>query len=144
MKLPKVKNTNAITPRDWTDNKKEKDGWVPLICSVCTLSFRGWKLKTKCRLCAVPVFPVGKIHITHVAVKYENQVYSLPAPDRHHHVLKVIYKKHNTTAYNKQGFLTNEGKFVTRKEAFAIAKEACQIRDITKNVSGELFSEDLW
>lgn len=133
-----------VTPRDWTDNIREKDGWATLKCSKCKNVFHGWKLKTKCRLCAVPRFPTGIAHITHVAIKYKDVVYSLAAPDRHHHVLRVIHKKHKSTAFNEQGFLTNEGKFVTREEAFVIAKAAAQIRDITKTVSSELFSEDLW
>ena len=42
-----------------------------------------------------------------------------------------------------QGFITNKGRFVNRKEAFKIALEAGQI-DESNGVDGELFSEDLY
>lgn len=42
-----------------------------------------------------------------------------------------------------QGFVTNKGRFVNRKEAFQIALNAGQI-DETNGVNGELFSEDLY
>lgn len=42
-----------------------------------------------------------------------------------------------------QGFITNKGRFVNRKEAFKIALDAGQI-DESAGVGGELFSEDLY
>lgn len=42
-----------------------------------------------------------------------------------------------------QGFITNKGRFVNRKEAFQIALAAGQI-DGSAGVEGELFSEDLY
>lgn len=42
-----------------------------------------------------------------------------------------------------QGFITNEGRFVNRKEAFRIALAAGQI-DESAGSNGELFSEDLY
>ena len=42
-----------------------------------------------------------------------------------------------------QGFITNKGRFVNRKEAFQIALDAGQI-DETNGVNRELFSEDLY
>lgn len=42
-----------------------------------------------------------------------------------------------------QGFITNKGRFVDRKEAFQIALAAGQI-DESAGVGGELFSEDLY
>ena len=43
----------------------------------------------------------------------------------------------------KQGFLTNEGRFVNRIEAFNIAKAAGQI--IHKDdLTNELYTEDMW
>lgn len=42
-----------------------------------------------------------------------------------------------------QGFITNKGRFVNRKEAFQIALAAGQI-DESAGVGGELFSEDLY
>ncbi|MBP5722187.1 MAG: hypothetical protein J6X18_01195 [Bacteroidales bacterium] len=42
-----------------------------------------------------------------------------------------------------QGFLTSKGRFVNRKEAYAIALEAKQINK-DGGYNGELFSEDLY
>ena len=132
------------TPKDYLDNIDAEDGFVPLICSKCKEVFRGWKLKVKCRLCAVPDFPKGVRHITHVAVVYKEVVYSLAAPDRHHHVLRVIYNAHKSCTKNKQGFLDNEGVYVSRQEALEIALSANQVLDISSLRANQLFSEDLW
>lgn len=44
-----------------------------------------------------------------------------------------------------QGFLTSEDEFVTRQEAFIIAKEAGQIKENAElRISGKLFSEDIF
>lgn len=86
--------TTDHTPRDYLDNlEEEEDGFVSLICATCKQVFRGWKLKTVCRICSVPKFPIDVRHITHVAVIHENVTYFLAAPDRHHHVLRMIYKE---------------------------------------------------
>lgn len=141
--------TSDHTPKDYLDNLEEEDGFVPLICSKCSEVFRGWKLKKVCRLCAVPDFPKGVRHITHVAVQYNGLTYSLPAPDRHHHMLRLIYKvsgpltlvNGNTSV---QGFLDNDGNFLDRKEALILATSAKQIKCESSIRSNQLFSEDLW
>lgn len=133
-----------FTPRDWQENLEEEFGFVPLTCPVCKLDYRGWKFKISCRVCAIPKFPVGIEHITHVAVVYENIVYSLPAPDRHHHVLRLIYKEHGKCNPNKQGFLNNSGVYLTRTQALKVALAANQVKDINNIHADRLFSEDLW
>lgn len=138
------KNKRVITSRDWVDNLEHQHGWTPLVCNKCSLPFHGWKLKTKCMLCSVPKFPTDIQHITHSAVIHNGVTFSLPAPYRHHHVLVVIYKEHGESTYNEQGFLDNEGKFLTREEAFVIAKAAGQIKDITATCGDRLYSEDIW
>lgn len=130
--------------RDWLDNLDSEGGWTPLICSVCKETFHGWKLKTKCFICSIPVFPKTKRHITHVAVLFGGIMYSLPAPNRHHHVLHVIYKENNKTWPNVQGFLDNKGKFLVRRYALRVALVASQVIDINNVRSGRLYSEDLW
>ena len=42
-----------------------------------------------------------------------------------------------------QGFVTNKGRFVDRKEGWVIAEAAGQIKRTTGN-KGQLFSEDMW
>ena len=130
--------------RDWVDNIDSPDGWTPLICSVCKGSFRGWKLKTKCFVCSAPSFPKNKRHSPSVAVRYAGKVYSLPAPNRHHHVLRLIHAEHGKTFPNIQGFLDNRGKFLRRGHALRVALAANHVLDPPSVRGGRLYSEDLW
>lgn len=55
---------------------------------------------------------------------------------------QAVWNKHSEVT---QGFLTNRGKFVDRKEALKIARAAGQILKKSGNPdSDELFSEDLY
>lgn len=45
--------------------------------------------------------------------------------------------------HRHQGFVTSEGRFVDRREALKIAREAAQIVAKTEPAN-RLFSEDLW
>jgi hypothetical protein len=84
--------------------------------------------------------------IVAVAVKHSTGVVlSLPPPNRHHHVLRImsaldIYKIDE--GRHEQGFLTSRGRFVDRAEALEIAEAAGQV--IKKTPGGGLFSEDVW
>lgn len=71
------------------------------------------------------------------------------------HFDKIIWEQMRATehpsvpgkcfALSEQGFITNRGRFVTRSEAFIIAKENDQIIRICGNPeSTELFSENLY
>lgn len=80
----------------------------------------------------------------------------VPRPGRHHNVLHSLWfqfadgKRERTFASYEsevQGFLTAEGKFLNRREAFIHVKECGQpmIRPMGVGYQGdELFSEDLW
>ena len=72
---------------------------------------------------------------------------------RHHHCINTFaqmvgfpYSKRDRQLRNTevQGFLTSLNRFVTRKEAFIIAKEANQIINLDKTRDNELYSEDLY
>jgi hypothetical protein len=87
--------------------------------------------------------------ITHVAIKYKGFVYSLPRPNRHHHVIRMIAEINGVgiKGPDVQGFLDDKGNFLNRQEAYIHAKECVQvIRKVTPgNYDGDsLFSEDLW
>jgi len=56
--------------------------------------------------------------ITHVAIKYNGVVYSLPAPNRHHNVIRLIGGVYGSDI---QGFLDEEGVFLNRREAYVLA-----------------------
>ena len=84
--------------------------------------------------------------ITHVAIVRDGVTYSLPKPNRHHHILYSgmmagkVGKERDT-----QGFVDDTGKFLTRKEAFVIATESGQINRRKGGYDGpDLYSEDLW
>lgn len=85
-----------------------------------------------------------KERITQVAIRYEGAVYSLPSPNRHHHILLRLAQRNldRWPISGQQGFVTSTGRFVNRNEAFMIAEKAGQL--IRRHKEGELFSEDLW
>lgn len=71
---------------------------------------------------------------------YDGIIYSLPAPARHPHILNT----HGGLADCTQGFLTSEGRFVARDEAWKIAEAAGQIVARCGGDGDWLFSENLW
>jgi len=80
-------------------------------------------------------------HITHVAILYDGKVHSLPSPNRHHHVIGLIGGIYGP---DKQGFLDNNGEFLDRKQALAVALNAGQVKNPDNIRAGQLFSEDIW
>jgi len=84
--------------------------------------------------------------IVRAAIKYQGQVYSLPAPHRHHHIISSI-PDYDGTLEDSQGFVDANGKYLERGEAYQLAVSSGQIRRNpgTEEYQGtELFSEDLW
>lgn len=81
--------------------------------------------------------------ITHSAIRYQGETFALPAPNRHHHVIRHIG---GIRGPDIQGFLDNRGKFLNRREAMRVARAAGQlIRPTVGGYQGPLlFSEDLW
>lgn len=87
------------------------------------------------------------ITITHVAIRFQGQIYSLPAPNRHHHVIHHIVE---ITGVDKvdvreddQGFLDSLGRYARRGPALYIAQKAGQLN---KNpiIGNKLYSENVW
>ncbi len=90
--------------------------------------------------------------ITHVAIKHNGKVYSLPKPFRHHHVIHMMvnicgfdYVPGNAV----QGFL-NEPIFdpgcfcfLNREKAYRLVISNDQLKDDNRKIK-ELYSEDLW
>lgn len=82
--------------------------------------------------------------ITHVAIKYNGRIYSLPAPNRHHHVIRMIG---GISGPHIEGFLCDLGLFMDRIAAMRHAMLYDQVLPRTKPgcyKGDELFSEDLW
>lgn len=88
--------------------------------------------------------------IVGVAIKHEGTVYSLPKPKRHPHVLAENGEERLPSGIIKwrlasgtQGFVTDTGEFLNRRQAATHALNCGQIERL-KFSSRELFSEDLW
>lgn len=84
-----------------------------------------------------------------MAVRFRETIYSLPSPKRHHDVIREIAAKtgvETVSAYGEdQGFLDEEGRYLTRKQALEVAREEGQLRDGALGPRlGILFSEDVW
>lgn len=82
--------------------------------------------------------------IVGVAVKHNGKIYSLPEPNRHHHVLRMIggiYGPH------EEGFILDDGVFIGRRLAMCLARDNGQLkrREGSQFYQGpDLYSEDLW
>lgn len=85
-------------------------------------------------------------HITHVAIEFHGQQFSLPAPKRHHDVIAMIFEANGkgVDGTEIQGFLDDRGKFLSRKNALATALKAGQVKCPDSIRAGRLFSEDVW
>ncbi len=71
-------------------------------------------------------------------------IHSMPVPARHCNILNAIYdptrdRKDNTL---EQGFLSSDGRFLSRKQALAFAIRAGQVKE--GKWPPELYTEDLW
>jgi len=87
--------------------------------------------------------------ITHVAIRFQGKVWSLPKPNRHHDVIRLIVETDPTVktvnAYeDDQGFLDADGLYLNRRQALYNAQKNNQIKPDTTIRAGRLFSEDIW
>jgi hypothetical protein len=84
------------------------------------------------------------LKITGVAIKYNNTVYALPKPNRHHNVIHSI---EDISGPHEEGFILDDGTFLGRRAAMQLAKENGQLnRRSGENFyqGPDLYSEDLW
>jgi hypothetical protein len=86
--------------------------------------------------------------ITHVAIRFEGVVYSLPQPNRHHDVIRFIVNTTGATHVDAhgedQGFLDESGAYLTRQQALVSALLNGQVKQPNQIRLGMLFSEDVW
>lgn len=84
--------------------------------------------------------------ITHVAIRFQGKVYSLPEPNRHCDVVRLIIKQTGVTSVDveleDEGFLDSSGRYLTRKQALVSAQLHNQVKG--KVIHHELYSENLW
>jgi hypothetical protein len=84
------------------------------------------------------------ITIIKVAVKHKGKVHSLPAPNRHKHVIHMLSLKPHEVEY---GFIDSLGNFIDQKLAMILALGNGQIisKDTDQYYVGmALHSEQLW
>ena len=81
--------------------------------------------------------------ITHVALLCKGRIYALPKPARHPDVMRMAVKDGivKYVGQREQGFLDSTGRFLSRREAKAVAVKCGQVPSGGKP---ELYSEDLW
>ena len=80
--------------------------------------------------------------ITHVAIKQDGKIWSLPNPKRHHHIIALMISD-RVNPYDSiqvQGFLTDTGEFLTREAA---AKHAYDCDQVSTKFN-KLNSEAIW
>jgi len=86
---------------------------------------------------------VAEERIVGVALHREGAVLCLPAPSRHHDLIRVAVRLGwGLVHVQEQGFLTSLGRFVTRRAAESIARAAGQVTGAL--IGSVLTSEDLW
>lgn len=83
---------------------------------------------------------MGSERIVAAALQVDGLTYSLPRPAGHGEIFALMPIDPGREV---QGFLTSEGRFVTRVEAMKIVHRAEQ-QFRTPQTSHELFSENLW
>ncbi len=85
------------------------------------------------------------IYIECAAIHFYGKIYALERPNRHHNVIAFIGEETGWRLCqhdSKQGFLTNRGRFVDRKEAEVIARNCGQVTG--ELIGSILTSEDMW
>lgn len=77
------------------------------------------------------------------AITHFGKIYALARPARHHNIISLICEELKTgfVGSGGQGFLTNTGRFVDRREGEEVARRAGQVTSIIGSV---LTSEDMW
>jgi hypothetical protein len=79
--------------------------------------------------------------IVSAAIRYKGWIFSVERPGRHGDCINFMHSL--GLDYTDQGFLTNRGRFVDRKEAADIVTASGQTEP-RDNCGGHLFSEDVW
>lgn len=93
--------------------------------------------------------------ITHVAIKFDGRIWSLPKPYRHSHVMDMMHHlskvfgdwtgdKFENVIFDDDGFLDNEGNFLNRKQALIYARDLFPQLNEKEVYGDELYSENLW
>lgn len=93
-----------------------------------------------------PQHSVQMESIVAAAIRYPSGFFALAPPYRHHHIVDYLASRGMRQGLEwQEGFLTNTGRFVNRKDAYQIAEAARQILPGAVSFKHtDLYSEDLW
>ncbi len=130
-----------------TDEKKSApNACIPRLCG----SWSGAPHDSTCVESQGPATRTPWPAITHVAIRWDGRVWSLPKPFRHHHIIQTISRLTGATTIDccdsrgDQGFLDASGQYLDRKQALVRALTNDQVLDPNDIRAGMLFSEDVW
>lgn len=82
--------------------------------------------------------------IVAAACQVDGLTFSLPAPARHHDVLRSMVTLGIPPGVEHQGFLDHRGVFLSRKTAMITAYQFGQMDENEYVEDGDLYSEHLW
>lgn len=94
---------------------------------------------------SLPDGSIGILTIERVAVRFRGVTFSRSKPDRHIDVKNEMRKYLDFYGPHEEGFIDNLGNYLTREEAFELAKANGQLkmtRVYPENCA--LYSEDIW
>jgi hypothetical protein len=82
------------------------------------------------------------------AIRWNGKVHTLPPPARHHDIIRMIAETRRedrrACLEGDQGFVDEDGNFLNRYEAKAVAEQNGQILQNGAPILPQLFSENLW
>lgn len=92
------------------------------------------------------ITPLPERFVAGVANVFEDVTYRLFPPNRHRDVIRSALMHINRLPFSgyEQGFFDNQGVFLTRQDAWAVALSAGQIINPNSPTAGTLYSEDLY
>lgn len=89
--------------------------------------------------------------IAQAAIRHAGTIYTLPRPARHADLFKANCTVENgiiksSIAAGEQGFVTDSGRFVDRKEAWGLAQATEQLLEgaAFRRLGPTLYTEDMW
>lgn len=82
--------------------------------------------------------------IVAAACQVDGLTLSLPAPARHHDILRAMHFIGIPAGCEHQGFLDHRGVFLSRKTAMITAHQFGQMKEGEFVDNGDLYSEHLW
>lgn len=94
-----------------------------------------------------PIIAREDLRVVRAAIRTDpcDAIFSLPVPARHHDLIRVLRESgyDGPVQGDRQGFLLNDGRFVMRAAAGAIARKNGQLIN-DEQICSTFTSEDIW